>query len=210
MFVLNVKKNMEKGSLKILEPLKILRLEWRNLNLGIEKAKHNYHSFVFSTMRNDRPESRTVILRAFDENERTMWFHTDKRSNKILDIKRNGRISALFYDESRKVQLRIRGFANVEQDNKTKQKIWNSMTPESRLCYMGPYAPSQSISHFVPNTLEKSAQEINEEDNKLGLSRFCRIRIKIKKLDWLQLDHKGHKRLEYDFGKTIKTKWIAS
>ena len=84
------------------------------------------------------------------------------------------------------------------------------MRPGSKLCYMGPYAPSQKINQFEPNTLNKSAHDLDKEDEHLGLSRFCRIRITIKKLDWLKLDYKGHQRLEFKFGKKIKTQWIAS
>ena len=194
----------------MLEPFQIIKSEWKNINLGIQKAKHDYHSFVFSTVLKNSPNSRTVILRDFDENKPAIWFHSDRRSKKILHLEENENVSALFYDKSRKVQLRINGIADIEDDIEHNKKIWDSMRPESKLCYMGPYAPSQKISQFEPNTLEKSAHDLDKEDEHLGLSRFCRIRIKIKKLDWLKLDYKGHQRLEFKFGKKIKTQWIAS
>ena len=194
----------------MLEPFQIIKSEWKNINLGIQKAKHDYHSFVFSTVLKNSPNSRTVILRDFDENKPAIWFHSDRRSKKILHLEENENVSALFYDKSRKVQLRINGIADIEEDIEHNKKIWDSMKPESKLCYMGPYAPSQKISQFEPNTLEKSAHDLDKEDEHLGLSRFCRIRIKIKKLDWLKLDYKGHQRLEFKFGKKIKTQWIAS
>ena len=194
----------------MLEPFQIIKSEWKNINLGIQKAKHDYHSFVFSTVLKNSPNSRTVILRDFDENKPAIWFHSDRRSKKILHLEENENVSALFYDKSRKVQLRINGIADIEEDIEHNKKIWNSMRPESKLCYMGPYAPSQKISQFEPNTLEKSAYDLDKEDEHLGLSRFCRIRITIKKLDWLKLDYKGHQRLEFKFGKKIKTQWIAS
>ena len=194
----------------MLEPFQIIKSEWENINLGIQKAKHDYHSFVFSTVSKNSPDSRTVILRDFDEYKPAIWFHSDRRSKKILHLEENENVSALFYDKSRKVQLRINGIADIEEDIEHNKKIWDSMRPESKLCYMGPYAPSQKISQFEPNTLEKSAHDLDKEDEHLGLSRFCRIRITIKKLDWLKLDYKGHQRLEFKFGKKIKTQWIAS
>ena len=194
----------------MLEPFQIIKSEWKNINLGIQKAKHDYHSFVFSTVLKNSPNSRTVILRDFDENKPAIWFHSDRRSKKISHLEENENVSALFYDKSRKVQLRINGIADIEEDIEHNKKIWDSMKPESKLCYMGPYAPSQKISQFEPNTLEKSAHDLDKEDEHLGLSRFCRIRITIKKLDWLKLDYKGHQRLEFKFGKKIKTQWIAS
>ena len=194
----------------MLEPFQIIKSEWKNINLGIQKAKHDYHSFVFSTVLKNSRNSRTVILRDFDEDKPAIWFHSDRRSRKILHLEENENVSALFYDKSRKVQLRINGIADIEEDIEHNKRIWDSMRPESKLCYMGPYAPSQKISQFEPNTLEKSAHDLDKEDEHLGLSRFCRIRIKIKKLDWLKLDYKGHQRLEFKFGKKIKTQWIAS
>ena len=194
----------------MLEPFQILKSEWENIKLGIQKAKHDYHSFVLSTSSSNGPDSRTVILRALDEDKPAIWFHSDKRSKKILHLEENKKVSALFYDKSRKVQLRINGIADIEEDIEHNKKIWDSMKPESKLCYMGPYAPSQKISQFEPNTLEKSAHDLDKEDEHLGLSRFCRIRITIKKLDWLKLDYKGHQRLEFKFGKRTKTQWIAS
>ena len=194
----------------MLEPFQIIKLEWENINLGIQKAKHDYHSFIFSTVLKNSPDSRTVILRDFDEHKPAIWFHSDRRSKKISHLKENKNVSALFYDKSRKVQLRINGIADIEEDIEHHKKIWDSMRPESKLCYMGPYAPSQKINQFEPNTLKKSAHDLDKEDEHLGLSQFCRIRIKIKKLDWLKLDYKGHQRLEFKFGKKIKTQWIAS
>ena len=194
----------------MLEPFQIIKSEWENINLGIQKAKHDYHSFVFSTVLKSSPESRTVILRDFDEHRPAIWFHSDRRSKKILHLEENENVSALFYDKSRKVQLRINGIADIEEDIEHNKKIWDSMKPESKLCYMGPYAPSQKINKFEPNTLNKSAHDLDKEDEDMGISRFCRITITIKKLDWLKLDYKGHQRLEFKFGKRTKTQWIAS
>ena len=194
----------------MLEPFQILKSEWENIKLGIQKAKHDYHSFVLSTSSSNGPDSRTVILRAFDEDKPAIWFHSDKRSKKILHLKKNKKVSALFYDKSRKIQLRINGLAHIEDNIKSNKRIWEAMRPESKICYMGPYAPSQRINQFEPNILEKSAHDLNEEDENLGLSQFCRIRIKIKKIDWLKLDYKGHQRLEFQFDKEIKAQWIAS
>ena len=194
----------------MLEPFQIIKSEWKNINLGIQKAKHDYHSFVFSTVSKNSPNSRTVILRDFDEHQPAIWFHSDRRSKKILHLEENEKVSALFYDKSRKVQLRINGIADIEEDIEYNKRIWDSMRPESKLCYMGPYAPSQKINQFEPNTLKKSAHDLDKKDEHLGLSRFCRIRIKVEKLDWLKLDYEGHQRLEFKFGKKVKTQWIAS
>ena len=77
----------------MLEPFQIIKSEWENINLGIQKAKHDYHSFVFSTVSKNSPDSRTVILRDFDEHQPAIWFHSDRRSKKILHLKENEKVS---------------------------------------------------------------------------------------------------------------------
>ncbi|MDP6169993.1 MAG: pyridoxamine 5'-phosphate oxidase family protein [Candidatus Marinimicrobia bacterium] len=194
----------------MLDPLNILKNEWENIREGIRTAHHDFHSFVLSTIRNNGPESRTMILRFFNEDDPSIWFHTDKRSEKLLDIKDNKDICTLFYDRSRRIQLRMHGIGSIEEDGRTTKAVWGSMRPESKLCYMGPYAPSEVIAEYKPNIINKSAQEIDESDDLLGYSRFCRVKITINRLDWLHLDHKGHKRIQFDFDEKIKVKWLAS
>ena len=196
--------------MNVLNPKSILKSEWKNIEKGVKTAKHEFHSFIFTTIRENKPESRTVILRSFNHKNPSIWFHTDNRSKKVLDIKDNEKICALFYDRSRKVQLRINGTSTVEEEKKSNKPIWDAMTPESKICYMGPYAPSETLRKHEPNLLKKSPHSINKEDDILGFSRFCRVKIIIEKLDWLQLDYKGHKRLEFNFKEKENITWIAS
>ena len=37
------------------------------------------------------------------------------------------------------------------------------MRAESKLCYMGPFAPGEQLSHFQPNLPNHNAQNITEE-----------------------------------------------
>ena len=85
MFVWNAKRNIKEGDFKMLDPLKILEEEWKNIQTGVTTSKHDYHSFVLSTIRNSNPDSRTVILRAFDLKGPSIWFNTDKRSKKLFN-----------------------------------------------------------------------------------------------------------------------------
>ena len=68
------------------DTLEILREEWIALDAGTQSAGHHFHSFIFSTIRNNTPELRTVILRTVDETSSSLFFHTDLRSKKIIDI----------------------------------------------------------------------------------------------------------------------------
>ncbi len=188
----------------------VLNQEWSQLKKGITFADHDYHSFVISTIRENRPESRTVILRDIDDKTPSIAFHSDLRSKKIQDINKNNNLSALFYDRSRRIQLRISGSGKVQNNNKTTKKIWKLMRPESKLCYMGPFSPSDALKTFKPNLPKHNAQDITPKNDIMGYNRFCRVLINIKRLDWLYLHHTGHQRLLFNFGEKISFKWIAA
>mgnify|MGYP001156717623 FL=1 len=189
---------------------KYLEEEFDHLKESIRSAKHDYHSFIFSTVRDRRPESRTVILRDVNTETPSVTFHSDKRSKKITDIKINESVSALFYDRVRKIQLRISGKAKIEMDTNATKQIWGKMRPESKLCYMGPFVPSEELKSFTPNLPENSAHNLTEDNEVYGYSNFCRITVIIEKLDRLFLHHAGHQRLLFDFKESVSARWIAS
>ena len=84
------------------------------------------------------------------------------------------------------------------------------MKPESKLCYMGPFPPGETLDYFQPNLPNHNAQNITAENDNKGYSNFCKITIYLDELDWLQLDYRGHRRILFTFDKNSKPTWIAS
>ena len=195
--------------LNLMEPFDILNQEFSYLYEGINDSNHDFHSFILSTIRDDKPESRTVVLRGLNKSIPYLAFHTDFRSPKLDDFKKNNAVSALFYDRTRKVQIRVNGTCHLEDDERTKA-VWDSMHIHSKICYMSPKAPSSIIEEQTLNKIEKSDSEIVQADLNLGFERFCRFKIFIEKLDWLSLKHDGHRRLQFNFGQNTKIDWVAA
>lgn len=191
------------------DPYKFLAEEFEQLESGVLKAKHEYHSFSLSSIRGKRPESRTVVLRNVNKKNHSISFNTDKRSQKYNEITLNNNVSALFYDKPRKVQLRISGKANIENNNILAEQAWSKTTLDSKLCYLGPYAPSQTIEKFKVNLPLKPKEDLNKADLIKGFDRFCKVDIVFEKLDWLHLSHEGHQRIQFTFDKNLKYNWIA-
>ena len=205
-YVQNVKKNIN----SIMKPASILEMEYKELQKAIKDGKHEYHCFYFATTDRKTPKLRTVVLRALDKDNNTLSFHTDLRSNKVKEIQLNKNVSALFYDKKRRVQIRMRGKAQFDENSNKLKKIWSSIRPESKLCYMGPFAPGQKLDQFQPNLPNHNAQNITTKNNKKGYENFCRVTIYLESLDWLQLEHSGHQRIYFSFNKNSKPIWIAS
>ena len=132
----------------------------------------------------------------FNKTDLYLSFHTDLRSKKITDLKKNNTVGVLFYDRKRRVQLRISGVSKIVTDNHLIKSTWDKMSSDSKKCYLHQYPPSKVLNNGEINKV-KDEQDTNLDN--LGLERFCKIKIIIKKLDWLNLKHDGHKRIQYVF-----------
>ena len=188
----------------------ILENEWSQLIEATQTAKHPFHHFTLSNSSNNKPESRTIILRHTLPIERKLGFNTDRRSPKFSSLLSNNHIAALFYDIKRKIQLRIIGkvFLNKEENRK---KIWDKMALESKLCYMGKFAPSTIIKEYEPNIPLQKITEISKEEYNLGFTNFINFEIIIDSIDWLFLHSNGHKRIRYEWKKNkLSANWLAT
>ena len=194
----------------IKKPEEIIHNEWKQLSDAVKDARHDYHLFTLSTVKDEHPELRTVVLRQVEEKEKIISFHTDKRSPKYYHLLKNNNISALFYDSSRRIQLRIKGTASDEKNNSILKKLWEKMNKDSRQCYQGEIAPSHPLGEGVlVNKISPNDQYIDTE--LLGFENFSRIVISISEIEILMLHHHGHRRLKCDIRQNAPSyTWIAS
>tara|TARA_Y100001960_G_C14711849_1_gene847446 strand:- start:1090 stop:1686 length:597 start_codon:yes stop_codon:yes gene_type:complete len=196
-------------SFKVSDIDRILDREFNELKKSLKNAKHEYHSFFLSTINSNSPSLRTVILRDFDEG--SLLFNSDIRSSKVQDIYNNSKVSALFYDKDRRVQLRIAGDAKIENQNKISEKIWNKVDLQSRKCYMGPFNPGKKLNNWVPNLpLNYLETDPSEKDSELGYKNFCSINIKINSIEVLELHYDGHVRFMVEYKKDNKIKYFLA
>ena len=189
------------------ERKEILDKIWNELTLGLNSGKHPFHIFSVSTVKNNKPDSRTVVLRAVEKENKSISFHTDLRSKKVLQIKESENICALFYDKDSKIQLRIYGSASKETDSLLIKEKWNSSKEMSKLCYLNKIPPGEVINESKDYLYGK--EELNNIE--LGIKNFSIINIKISQIDWLSLNHEGHQRMliNYTSNNKIEFDWVA-
>ena len=180
---------------------------------GVKKRKSNFHNLVLNTLGMDNnPNSRVVILRNFSSQELTVNIHSDFRACKISEIQKNKNVSLVFYDDSKKIQLRVRGEAKVLQSS---EKSWIKLSTWSRRCYLTTKKPG-SVSGFptagFPEVYKNDAPTIRESEE--GLKNFSVIKVFIKEIEWLYLASQGHRRALFEIkreDKDIKvvSKWLV-
>jgi pyridoxamine 5'-phosphate oxidase len=178
--------------------LDIYNDSWERILTGSKSAKHPFHLVTLSTLNNGFPEIRTVVLRKVNTLEHHLNFHTDYRSPKVNQIKENPSISILLYDFESRIQIRVKAKAIIHHQDAVCAKAWQNSRLESKRCYLVNPAPSTKID-FPDDGLPKNlmVKDLTEENVQAGFENFAVIKAEVLELDWLFLNHKGHRRALY-------------
>lgn len=167
---------------------------------------------VLATLTEHGCEQRTVVLRVVDRAHDALLFHTDVRSSKVYQIQRDARVSLLFYDHDRSVQLKIRGVASIHQEDGFAQSLWDAGTPASLKMYSAPLSPGTQCDSFNHNMAESLLGRLPERHEiEAGRVNFCAIRIVVQSAEWLRLSQSGHLRASFAYadGRLVSADWIA-
>ena len=189
---------------------KIYSKIWELLKLGLEHRDKSFHIPVFICGNESKFDGRIVVLRGINSKENKIWFHSDKRSNKIQILRSNSKGVFLFYDKDEKIQLRISGKTKINFQNEITKNSWKKTAHMSRQCYLGEMAPGSEV--FEPTSgLSDDVDNLkySVEQSEIGYKNFCVIETFIQSIEWLYLAAKGHRRayftLENNF---VKKKWL--
>jgi hypothetical protein len=179
---------------------------------GVADRCHAFHTPVFVTNGVDGfPAARTVVLRSFDPQRRTLVFYTDRRSPKVAEVSADPRIAIVFYDGKRKIQLRIAGHATAHTDDDVSRAAWKRLSAWSRRCYLGmpPGTPSRVPTSGLPADLEH--REPLQEEAADGATNLVVLRVKICRLDWLCLAAQAQRRAALTWGDAdrVFAEWLT-
>jgi hypothetical protein len=132
------------------------------------------------------PEARTLVLRAFDSVDRVIEFHCDLRSPKVEQLRRDPRVSLLFYDYEARWQLRIQADAIVHHRDAECERAWKFTPTTSRGNYACPYASGDPVPDgftWVPPTDVPTDAEEVYRNFVVVQCRFASIDIYVLKPD---------------------------
>jgi len=168
------------------------------LIIGAKNRNHAFHTPVFSNnSENNKPNSRIVVLRKFNQDTLKLNFYTDFRSPKITDLMKNYHTELIFYDFNLKIQLRIETKSSINNKNKVAKNAWEKTPLVSRKCYLTQKKPS-SITSLPEDGISQhlKEKEPSKIESEKGYDNFTVVENKIISIDWLYLSSSGHRRLK--------------
>jgi hypothetical protein len=179
------------------------RQAWTLLVDGSRNPKDAFYTGTLGTLSTSGPSLRTVVLRQADPQQRSTVCYSDVRAGKVAEIRGNSAVSWLFWDDARKVQLRLTGRATVHTDDALADGHWQSTSPSNRRSYLAGPAPG-SVQPFPTSGLPEGldTREPTEEESAAGRPYFAVIITQVERLEWLWLTRGGHRRAVFRYAGT--------
>lgn len=181
---------------------------WDRLVSGAVKSRTPFHTPSIATLHQGDVSLRTVVLRKTLPTERELHFHTDVRSPKWQELSQNPSISALFYDGLERIQIRVKGKSFLHHSNEITDEAWQKTSISSRKCYLTRFSPSsftEESSSGLSENIENENLTLSESES--GYSNFGIVSIHVQSIDWLWLNHAGHRRAYFDYEKGVNS-WM--
>ncbi len=165
------------------------------------ESNHPFRFFTVSTVSTEDqiPEIRMVVLRRFTA-DWTLRFFTDYRSSKVVQVRHNPSASLLFWEDEKKVQVRIQATAQVHHANSITDEEWKTVESESRVSYTTKHAPGVEI----PHPKEGHILADKHSDKHFSVIDLNPFSIKV-----LQLKRDGHLALQFT-RKSAEDDWSGS
>lgn len=176
----------------------VLESSWKFLHEGVRDFRSPFHRASLTTISDNRPCVRMVILREFSEKDRTLICHCDARSPKVFEIRNNPNVSWLFYHPGKWLQVRLSGTASVHTDDDTAESRWEKVNLPHRVNYCAltpPGTPTEKPTSGLPDFLRDKARQLTDIPG--ARRNFAVIVCRFDEMDWLLLKLTGHVRAKF-------------
>lgn len=164
------------------------------LHAGLQSPAHPFHLLAAATVDPDgAPDVRTVVMRGFDPEVREVRFFTDARAQKLDHLRREPRVSLLFYDPAVRLQVRIPAAAAIHHEDGAAAAAWGSSPEATRDPYAALDGPGAVLDWDAPAAYPPTPAV----DDPTAFGNFVLVACRFDAMDVLELNPAGHVRVRF-------------
>lgn len=186
---------------------------WQQLDQSASADKSSDGGFRYMTMAtctSHGADARLVVLRHVDVAHKYVWFHTDARSEKVLQLEAFPQATLLLWDDKQQVQLRLTVETRLHTDDYLADEQWDKLHDGSIRSYLSEYMPGSEQATPYPGYPEHVSQgELTPEDRAFGRQNFAAIECRVLRMEYLQLGKEGQTRARFQYEPVSKMNWLA-
>jgi hypothetical protein len=162
---------------------------WAQLAAAVRDSGHAWRIGVLATLGDGRADARSLVLREFDAESRTLYTYTDARSPKARQIEADPNGTLVLWSAGLGWQLRLRVLLGMSTSGLAVSSRWArlKLSPAAQ-DYLSPLPPGEELASD-----QAALQPARDSREHFGL-----ISMEIQSLDWLELHAEGHRRALFD------------
>ncbi len=175
--------------IQLIEYDQIATEAWRRFQHAADDRADPFRLVTFVSVDDlGRPEPLTLVLRgAGDMHSPSLWFHVDRRSSKVSNVRRRPSVGLLLYDPSEHIQIRVRGSAHVHTDDAEADDHWAQIEITADYIASIKRTGDEGSPRDQPDPRMASiSTETDPEHLKAWRANFAVIEVLVEELDWLQ------------------------
>ncbi|MEM9344229.1 MAG: pyridoxamine 5'-phosphate oxidase family protein [Pseudomonadota bacterium] len=166
---------------------------WTILHAGVTDAKAPARFITLATVGQHGAEARLLVLRAADEVNATVTFHTDARTAKVAEIAANPNATALIWDPAERFQIRLRLTLTIRPGT---AEEWSALSHTNQHLYGGTPAPGAPLDTPEAHTITPDA------------THFAVLTGSITEIETLHLGQ-PHRRARFSRDTAFAGQWIT-
>ena len=190
----------------------VLERSWLLLEQSIDDPTSPVRTPVLISVSADGlAQGRTVVLRAFNRQQRQLKIYTDVRSEKVAQLRTQPVCTLVAYQPNPMIQLRLKTNAVVNHNNEITRESWAVMPGPNRCNYLtDPNPGSISVKATDGRPVINAESVPTNDENEIAYSHFSVIVFAINELEWLYLPRRGHRRAQFiwDRTKSLQSNWL--
>lgn len=183
---------------------------WQQLTAALETKQDPFRTMTLATCTADGADARMVVLRQVDAEHKYVWFHTDARAEKIIQLEAYPNATLLFWDDSRQVQLRLAVETRLHTDDYMADEHWKQLWVGSRKTYLSEHRPGSPQPAPYPGFPPQLGEDLpTDEASWAGRPNFAVIECRVKVMDYLHPSRAGQTRARFQYEPVEKLTWLA-
>lgn len=160
---------------------------WRELVLAARDREHPWRVLTLATVDGERADARSVIVREVRQDSRSLVFYTDRRSQKVEQLRRHPQATLVGWSRALCWQVRLRVSLEIADSGLDVSSRWArvKLSPSAQ-DYLAALPPGTPVQQYQP---ERATRE-----------HFAVVTATVQELDWLELHPDGHRRASFGAG----------
>ncbi len=188
---------------------------WQKLASALEHNKNQpidagFKTMIIASRTATGADARTVVLRKVDAARKYVWFHTDVRAAKVMQLEAFPDSTLLFWDDKEQIQLRLLVETHLHTNDYVADEHWQTLGVSSRKNYLSEYKPgSEQPSPYPGFPTHLGADLPSKEESEAGRNNFAVIECRVLAMEYLHLSRDGQIRARFQYEPDSKMVWLA-